>query len=172
MVKFRLGFTISAETLFSMMSKVLPIDDLHVEEVFEPDRGHGHPLGGFKDTEHLPTHNLKAQIKHLGQDSLMPKQLKPKQPAKQQRRRGVDLKRGINGIIITALSDGAVHRAVDLQPLLKAAGFSENSISSRLQQLKEHGVVRQTGIGAWRLTDPVMPIARENVREASAKKSA
>ena len=156
MVKFRLGFTISAETLFLLMSKMLPIDDLAVEEVME--------------AAPRQQHNLKAQLKHLGQDSLMPPPKKQHKP--QKRRRGVDLKRGINGIILTALSDGGTHRAVDLQPLLRAAGFSENSVSSRLQQLKEHGVVRQVGMGTWRLTDPVMPIARENVREANSKKSA
>jgi len=158
MVKFRLGFTISAETLFLLMSKMLPIDDLAVEEVM--------------DAPPNPRHNLKAQIKHLGQDSLMPPP-KAKQPQKRKRAsRGLNLKQGINGIILVALSDGAVHRAVDLQPMLKAAGYSPNSVSSRLQELRNNGVVRQVSTGAWRLTDPVMPIARENVREANAKKSA
>ena len=34
-VKFKLGFTVSAETLFTLMSKLLPIEDLSVEEVIE-----------------------------------------------------------------------------------------------------------------------------------------
>jgi hypothetical protein len=35
MVKFKIGFTIPSETLFSMVAKFLPIEDLHVEEIME-----------------------------------------------------------------------------------------------------------------------------------------
>jgi hypothetical protein len=34
-MKFKIGFTVQAETLFHMMSKFLPIEELHVEEIFE-----------------------------------------------------------------------------------------------------------------------------------------
>ena len=40
-VKFKLGFTVSAETLFGLLSKMLPIEDLSVEEVLsEVERLH------------------------------------------------------------------------------------------------------------------------------------
>lgn len=150
MVKFRLGFTISAETLFALMSKVLPIDDLSVEEL---------------PPAPIPKHNIAQQVKRLGADSLMP----PKQQHRKKRpNRGLNLKQGINGIILAHMADGQPHREVDLRPLLKAGGYSENSVASRLQSLKEHGVVRQLGRGEWRLTDPVIPIAKE----AASKKSA
>jgi hypothetical protein len=35
MVKFKIGFTIESETLFFMMSKFLPVNDLHVEEIVD-----------------------------------------------------------------------------------------------------------------------------------------
>jgi hypothetical protein len=34
-VKFRLGFTVDAQTMFSLMAKLLPIEDLNVEELIE-----------------------------------------------------------------------------------------------------------------------------------------
>jgi predicted DNA-binding protein YlxM (UPF0122 family) len=34
-VKFQIGFTITSETLFAMMSKFLPIEDLSVQEILE-----------------------------------------------------------------------------------------------------------------------------------------
>ena len=33
MVRFKIGFEIGAETLFGMLSKMLPIDNLSVEEI-------------------------------------------------------------------------------------------------------------------------------------------
>jgi hypothetical protein len=35
-VKFKLGFTIDAETLFGVISKFLPVEDLVVEELAPP----------------------------------------------------------------------------------------------------------------------------------------
>ena len=147
MVKFRLGFTISAETLFALMSKVLPIDDLSVEEIAP-----------------TPKHNIAQQVKRLGADSLMPPPAK--QRKKQVNRRGLNLKEGINGVILAHMADGQSYRETDLRPLLKAAGFSENSVSSRLQALLDHGVVKRVGHGQWRLTDPVISIAKEAAKRA------
>jgi hypothetical protein len=128
MVKFRLGFTVSAETLFALMSKVLPIDDLSVEEVMDRPR----PPSALPERKKLPR---KAYAKRVS--------------------KGLNLNEGINGIILTAMSDGLAHRAADLQPLVKAAGFSPNSVGSRLQALREHGVVKQLDNGGWRLSVPV-----------------
>ena len=140
-MKFKIGFTIDAETLFGIMAKVLPIEELTVEELTPP------PVVA------PPRHNLRAQIKSLGADSLLPG---PKVRKKQRTGRGPDLKSGINGVIVKAMADGQEHRAVDLAPLLQAAGFSSNSIASRLGSLRLHGVVKQVGGGRWRLTDPVL----------------
>jgi hypothetical protein len=36
MTKYKIGFTIQAETLFAMMAKMLPIDDVKIQEFIEP----------------------------------------------------------------------------------------------------------------------------------------
>ena len=97
MVKFKIGFEIGAETLFGMLSKMLPIDNLHVEEIVEPP----------------PRFNLKAQVEKLGADSLLPPKFAPrKKPRAKRSGRAVDLKAGINRIIVEVLSDGLPHHAV------------------------------------------------------------
>jgi DNA-binding transcriptional ArsR family regulator len=135
MVKFKIGFTISAETLFSLMSKMLPIDNLEVQEVME------RPAHAPPRHAHALRRNIAAQVKRLGPDS------------QSKRRRELNLKEGINGVLLAALSDGETHKAAELKPLLKAAGFSQNSVGSRLQSLREHGVVKQMGDGGWRLIE-------------------
>lgn len=136
MVKFKIGFEIGAETLFGMLSKMLPIDNLHVEEIVEPP----------------PRFNLKAQVEKLGADSLLPPKFAPrKKPRAKGNGRAVDLKAGLNRIIIEVLSDGLPHHASALRPLFKSAGFSENSVGSRLQALRERGIVKQSGNGTWQL---------------------
>jgi DNA-binding transcriptional ArsR family regulator len=139
-VKYKMGFTISAETVFHLLSKLLPIDDLHVEEVIErlaPD-----PAIRFDKRFDLPK-PVKPKFK--------PKQYKRK-PSKP-----MSLTEGINGIIMTHLSDGMGHAAMELRKPLKAAGYSESSVSSRIEELRKHGVVEKLGQGTWRLTDPYLP---------------
>ena len=75
MMKFRIGFEIDAEALFGMLAKMLPIDNLSVEEI-------------------VPHHDLKAQIKTLGQDSLLPHKRTPT-ARKKRHSNGLDLKKGI-----------------------------------------------------------------------------
>lgn len=61
-VKFKLGFTVSAETLFTLLSKMLPIDDLSVEEVVEPPRASAYGLAG-------PVHETAQTHQATTQDS-------------------------------------------------------------------------------------------------------
>ena len=129
MIRYRIGFEIGAETLFGMLAKMLPIDNLSVEEI-------------------VPHHDLKAQIKTLGQDSLLPHKRTPT-ARKKRHSNGLDLKKGINGVMLAVLNDGQPHRATELRPLVKAAGFSSNSVGSRLQALRAKGVVKQVGDGTW-----------------------
>jgi DNA-binding IclR family transcriptional regulator len=44
-------------------------------------------------------------------------------------------------------------KALELQPLIKAAGYSESSINSRLEFLREKGIVERIGDGHWRLKE-------------------
>ena len=120
-VKFKVGFTMSAETLFRIIAKFVPVEDLEVEEI-------------VRRVEPTPKPKLIANHK--------PKPFK-------RASLGPDLKKGINGIILAALSDGP-KRANDLQPKVAAAGYSRNSINSRLEELRRAGVVERIGDGRWR----------------------
>jgi hypothetical protein len=124
-VKFKIGFTIGSETLFGLMSKMLPIENLSVEEF----------------VERQPRPPLEA-IAHAVKPITKRKSFKRASP-------GPNLEKGINSIIMTALSDGP-QRAIDIQPKIAAAGFSQNSISSRLEELRKYGVLERTDDGSWR----------------------
>ena len=132
-MKIKIGFTVTTETLIGLMAKMLPdtIENLTFEEV--PD-GAWSPVPYTKPT-------------------VGPKLAKPRRPTRKASK-PFDPRTGINGIILTAMADGKPHRAIDLKPLLKAAGFSENSTGSRLQALREKGVVTQLGDGNWQLKGP------------------
>lgn len=122
-VKFRLGFTVDGETLFGLMAKMLPIEDLSVEEL--------PAIAGHPTPPRLVAHKPKPQ--------------KNKRPNP-----GPNLKKGINGILMTELKDGP-KRQVNLMTKVKAAGFSENSTSSRLEELRKFGVIERVGDGTWRI---------------------
>lgn len=140
-VKFKIAFTINAETLFTLASKLLPIDDLTIEELIErPDPN----VARIAKVEQLVARKPKRKYKR-----------KPSKP--------MDLTTGINRIIMDALSDRLPHRVVEIKPALKAGGYSENSVGSRLQNLEKHGVVEQMGDGMWRLAEKYLP---ESLRAA------
>jgi len=122
-VKFKIGFTIGADTLFGLMSKMLPIENLEVEEI--------RPKPTLAERAiHKITHKPKPQIR---------KHASP----------GPNLEKGINGVIMAALSDGP-KRAAELRPKVIAAGFSANSVTSRLEELRKYGVLERASDGMWR----------------------
>ena len=120
-VRFKVGFTISGETVFALIAKMLPIEDLEVEEI--------------------PAHKPPAKPIALS-NGRKPQARKKQNPPR--------LNMGINGIVLTAMK-GKPMKAVELQPLIVAAGFSANSINSRLESLREKGIVERVGDGTWRL---------------------
>ncbi len=128
-VDYKVKFRISGQALFALFAKMLPIDDVSIEEI--PSK-----LTPVVDPE---LDKIVRAIAHK------PKPQKNKRPLP-----GPDLKRGINGIVVTALKDKPI-RAVDLQPMIKAAGYSANSISSRLEELRKSGVVSRDSEGFWKL---------------------
>ena len=152
-VKFKLGFTINAETLFMLMSKMLPIEDLSVEEVVErpatqptlANNTYINQLTGKTDYK-----NKKPKGKYL------------------RRHHGPNLKAGINGVITTHLSDGMGHPLNEFRKPLKAAGYSESSVSSRMEELRKRGVVENLGDGTWRLTNKYL-IANASPPSATAE---
>ena len=128
-MKFKVGFTIGSETLFAMIAKMLPIEDVSVEEIVESKT----PLADRAIAHHqkkFPT--------------------RPKKQISQRARPGPSLTRGVNMVIVNELESGP-KRASELQPKAKAAGFSANSVNSRLEALRNHGVVERIGDGTWRL---------------------
>jgi hypothetical protein len=123
-VKYKIAFTMDAETLFGLMSKVLPIENLSVEELVEHQ-------------PKLPIEAIAHAVKHI----TTKRKKRPSIP--------IRLDRGINGIILTAMLDKPV-RAIDIRPKIVAAGFSGNSLTSRMQFLQEHGVIEPLGDGTWK----------------------
>lgn len=136
-MKFKIGFTIEGETLFRMLSKFLPVDDLQVEELAPTAPVSAPPL------PHDWTPGWSKQI-------AKPVRKKPR-PYKRRPAKPMDLKTGINRVIVEALADGQPHRAAELGPLLVSSGFAANSVSSRLQSLEQHGIVKRIGDGTWML---------------------
>jgi hypothetical protein len=141
MVNFKIGFEVSGEVLFGLLAKFLPVDNLSVEEV-RPKAPPTKPA--------LARLNV-AQVKKLAK----PQRAKRKS-------NGLNLSEGINGIIVGILSDGQPHRATDLEDPLKAKGYSGNSVGSRLQNLRAHGIVEQIGGGKW-LRGPAFPMTESHL---------
>ena len=130
MVKFRIGFTMSAETLFGLLAKFLPMENLDVVEINEKP---------------ISTPHISKPVERIQSTKLI---RKPRQKQKSRYR----LKVGINQIIIEHLSDGKSHNYAELQPLLEKHGYSRNSVASRLSYLSTLGIVeRAETAGYWKL---------------------
>jgi hypothetical protein len=131
MIKYRLGFTIPAEVLFGLLSKVLPIEDLHVEEIVAA-------------TPPPPP----AKVKRVAPPSALPPQFERE---KRVPRKGVrlDIKSGANAIVMELFSDDKPHRAIELKSLFAARGLSHNGVGSALEKLKKRGLVFQPALGLW-----------------------
>jgi len=130
MTKFKVAFTMDSKTLFLIMSKILPIEDLKVEEKFDPAE-------------------LQAAL-----HALAPKEQKvlAHKPKYRKGRASIPFSpdKGINKILLTHLAQRP-HRATELRIHLKEGGFSPNSVGSRLQKLAHRGMVKQHGDGLWSL---------------------
>jgi hypothetical protein len=133
-VKYKLGFTIDAQTLFGILSKFLPIENLSVEEVVErPAQAplpHDWSPGGGKQIA-----KPKAKKKYTRATPSIP----------------LNLKAGINRIII-ALLEKQPTSAINMRAAVTAGGYSRGSVGSRLQRLEEHKIVARVGDGTWILT--------------------
>jgi hypothetical protein len=124
-VKFKVGFTMSAETLFSIIAKFLPVEDLRVEEL-EPHK----------------------QIKVEKIARLAGPENRPKWG---NRYRGASLDGGCNGVIMKLLGDGKPHRAMELKPLFEAAGYAPSGVGSRLDKLRNANIIHQPDLGLWQI---------------------
>lgn len=145
-VKFKIGMTISAETLFGILAKFLPVEHLHIEEVVD------HPVP--------PPTPAWAQSLKLNKPKLPLLRKTPKSPKKKRKASiPMSLTKGINAIIMAELAHGMARYVNDLKPALIKGGYSGNSAGSRLNRLLEHGVVENMGDGTWRLASKHVPSA-------------
>ena len=122
-MKFKVGFTIGSETLFAMIAKMLPIEDVSIEE-----------LAPIKADRMIT--GIRAHPQIAGK--------------KKRDRGGPRLNMGINAIIMAELKEGP-KREIEMRRKIKAGGFSENSTSSRLEALRGFGIVTRIGDGRWKL---------------------
>jgi hypothetical protein len=132
-VKFNVGFTISGETLFALIAKFLPVDDLHVEEV--------PPLA-------------KLKVEKIAQLSGPKKRHKPPRPRGNRYSNGPILDGGCNAIVMQLLSDGLTHNARELKGLFEAAGYAPSGVGSRLDKLRDANVIHQPEYGLWQIGEP------------------
>jgi hypothetical protein len=121
-VKFKVGFTMSAETLFGIIAKFLPVEDLHVEEI-------------------APKVEKIARL-----EGPKNRHLRAKRPTGYP----VNLEAGVNGVILRFLADGQAHRFADLRAATAKAGYSPSGIGSKLDRLRELGHVERVAPGMWR----------------------
>lgn len=126
-MKYKIGFTVDAETLFGMIAKFLPFEHLSVEEVVE---------------RHEPPPRLPKSVQSS-------KPIKRSSPGSGKTINVVD---GMNGVIMRTLADGQPHRYADLMRAAEAAGFAKTGIGSKLTRLKELGhIERANKAGMWRI---------------------
>jgi hypothetical protein len=126
-VKFKVGFTMSAETLFGIIAKFLPVEDLQVEEV-------------------MARVERPAKVARLAAPTSPPRK-------RGNRHSGASLDHGANAIILKFLADGKAHAAGPLRPLFTAGGYAASGVGSRLSKLRDAGVVFQPDIGLWQLQE-------------------
>jgi hypothetical protein len=134
MMKFKIAFTIESRDLFDIMSKFLPIDDLHIEEIIEK----------------LPTEKISYD-----KTPYLKKRKRPPPVA-------INLSAGMNKVMISYFSDGKKHKPTELKEPFVTNGFSKNSISSQLDKLSKRGVIFQPEYGYWQLSAEYMPAPENN----------
>ena len=124
-VKYRIGFTVDAETLFGLIAKFLPFEDLHVEEI----------------VPHAPKPpNLAAP--QARQRTMRASRRDPGYP--------FNLTDGVNGVIMGVLADGEPHRYIELKAAVTGAGYAGSGIGSRMDRLHAHKAVERVSTGLWR----------------------
>jgi hypothetical protein len=144
-IKYKLAFTIDSETLFGIMAKFLPIQDLSVEEVMEPFELKPVPAGAMA----ILNAAHKSKPKH--------------KPKPQVHGRAADITRGVNAVIMGVLADRQVHTYGEIRAAIAAdTPYSPNGIGSRMARLVELGYVNRLGGGEYRATTKGIPNTQEN----------
>lgn len=128
-VKYRLNFVMSADTLFGLLARVLPIEELSVEEI-------------------APTPVRTLRVERL------PKPKPKPQPQRARRVSGyaANLEAGTNAAILKVLADGQTHRTREIKDAFLAAGYNPNGTGSSISRQQKWGLIETAGPGQWRLT--------------------
>lgn len=137
MVKYRLNFVMPAEVLFGLLAKVLPIEDLSVEEIAPTP-------AKFKVAQHLADNG----------PSHAPQLVKPRKGHRRSRESyTINLKAGVNGVLLDILSDGGTHPTAEFKPAMAKRGYAAAGTSSALEKLRKRGLIYQPEAGVWRLVE-------------------
>ena len=129
-IKYKLGFTIDSETLFGILSKFLPVQDLSVEEVME--RPAERPLIAKGTPFKAPRVPQVRRKKGSGY--------------------ALNLYAGSNAIIMATFADGEPHAGVECDAAMSVAGYATNGLYGRLDRLRRHGYITHLRPGQWQLT--------------------
>jgi len=133
MVKYEIKIRITPEEFMKMTMRYLPFEVVSAGEIEETPTSRPDPAIRFDKRFDLP-------------------KPKPDRPHKRYARRlptrPMRLDVGINRIIVEALKNRS-HRPVELRLLLEQGGFSGGSLGSRLNKLREKGIVEPAGDGLW-----------------------
>jgi hypothetical protein len=128
-VKFKIGFTLDAETLFGIIAKFIPLDNLSVEEVVERPQ---YATRAISAPERIEKQRAPHTQKHKRAGRAPGTQL--------------NLDEGVNGVIMGTFVDGGQHSYGELKRLVTKAGYAGSGIGSRIGRLVEVGaLVRISG---------------------------
>lgn len=134
-MKYKVTLDIHGEPLIRLLARYAPFDITGVEE--------------------LPPEPLDPVMsKGIGKQHALP----PIRRKKWARKASIpmDLKAGINRIILEMLEVGPRH-ASDFKKPVSNAGYSPNSVNSRLGKLEAKGIVKRVGNGTWKLLTQSLP---------------
>jgi hypothetical protein len=135
MVKFKIGFTIDAETLFAYVSKLMPsLQNLNVEEIYDAPPVVEKSIP--KIAQLVATRQIAKPIK---------------------KRKNFDRTRfltsGANKAVLDVLADKKPHNSDEIKAAMKAAGFADTGSGAKMSKLKGYGLVFQPEIGVWQLKE-------------------
>jgi hypothetical protein len=131
-MKFKLGFTVQAETLLMMMSKFLPIEDLHVEEILDTP---------IKQQSVVAKLIEKAKID------------KPKDPRRVMFKH--ESGKSLKDFILEYISQTPKHLATwnEMSKYSVTLGYNKSSINNAVARLEKEGKIHRTAPGKYRLIE-------------------
>jgi hypothetical protein len=137
MVKFKIGFTIDAESLFAYVSKLMPsLHDFQVEEVYVAPPVVERPIP--KVAQLVATRQIAKPIKPIKKRNV---------------NRQKFLEAGANKVVLDVLADKKPHTSDEIKAAMKAAGFAETGAGAKMSKIKGYGLVFQPEIGQWQLKE-------------------